>query len=80
MRCPTCNDCISQWEQHKCEEIMTDNQESIQTGELDIGLPSSVEVARQLEGCFNQEQAETIAEYVYQPLRELLRNYIIGKL
>lgn len=28
MRCPICNDCISQWERHKCEEDMPDNQES----------------------------------------------------
>lgn len=32
MRCPICNDCISQWEPHKCEEVMVDNQELTSEG------------------------------------------------
>lgn len=45
------------------------------TQKLDPMLPSPIEVARQLEGCLNQEQAESMAEYVYQPFRELLKSY-----
>ena len=50
------------------------------TGEFDIDIPTPVEVAAQLEGSFNREQAEAIAEHVYQPIRDALKSYIISNL
>lgn len=41
--------------------------------EIDIDLPTPVEVARELENSFTTEQAEDIAQYVYQPLREVVK-------
>lgn len=50
------------------------------TWTLDIDFPTTVEIANQLESTFSQEQAEAIAEYVFQPLKELIKNHIIGTL
>lgn len=40
---------------------------------MDVVMQTPAEVAQQLEGAFTQEQAESIAEYVYQPLLKELR-------
>ena len=45
--------------------------------EFDINLPTPEEMAAQLQPQFNQDQAETIAAEVYQPLREMLRDIVL---
>lgn len=44
---------------------------------MDVTLPTPNEVSKQLQGNFTEDQAADIAQYVYQPLRESLRELML---
>lgn len=53
------------------------NEYNFDRTNIDINAPTPIEVARDLMGSFSEDQANDIAQYVYQPLRDTLAAHIL---